>query len=105
MKFGNKNEKRNLCNENAEVNDKKLNYEKRNLSEMRIGRNLRRVECIPHGIEVDKMAITRIDTIRLVCVNCGYVEFYVENEKDLEKINKKFRKVEILKGNLLELCY
>ena len=43
---------------------------------------------------VDKMAISPMNTILLVCADCGYLEFYVENEKDLESIKKRFRKVE-----------
>lgn len=48
----------------------------------------------PHGIQVQKFAFTPVNTILLVCANCGYLEFYVENDSDLEKIKKKFRKVE-----------
>ncbi len=48
----------------------------------------------PHGIAVDKMAFLPMNTILLVCADCGYLEFYVENEKDLETIKKKFRMVE-----------
>ncbi len=29
-----------------------------------------------------------------ICTDCGYLEFYVEHEKDFEKIKKKFGKVE-----------
>ena len=48
----------------------------------------------PHGISVDKLAFSPMNTILLVCADCGYLEFYVENEKDLEKIKKRFGKVE-----------
>ncbi len=48
----------------------------------------------PHGIVVDKGKILPMNTILLVCADCGYLEFYVENENDLERIKKKFRKVE-----------
>ena len=47
-----------------------------------------------HGIGVDRMAIFPMNTILLVCADCGYLEFYVENEKDLVKIKKKFQKIE-----------
>ncbi len=48
----------------------------------------------PHGIVVDRMKILPMNTILLVCADCGYLEFYVENEQDLEKIRKKCSKVE-----------
>lgn len=48
----------------------------------------------PHGIYVEKLAFRPMNTILLVCVDCGYLEFYIENEKDLDKIKKNLRKVE-----------
>jgi predicted nucleic-acid-binding Zn-ribbon protein len=48
----------------------------------------------PHGISVDRMAVPRINTILLVCGSCGYLEFYVETEEDLSKVQSKFRRVE-----------
>ena len=57
-------------------------------------RNLRRFECIRTELKLIKWRLRRMNTILLVCADCGYLEFYVENEKDLEKIKKKFRKVE-----------
>lgn len=48
----------------------------------------------PHGIHVERMAFIQMHTILLVCADCGYLEFYIENEKDLEKVKKRFRKVE-----------
>ena len=48
----------------------------------------------PHGIQVEKLAFRPINTILLVCADCGYLEFYIENEKDLEKIREKLSKVE-----------
>ncbi len=47
-----------------------------------------------HGISVDPVAFPQMNTILLVCADCGYLEFYVENESDLAKIKKKFGKVE-----------
>ena len=47
-----------------------------------------------HGISVDRMAFPRINTILLVCTNCGFLEFYVEDENDLARIKTKFQKVE-----------
>lgn len=29
-----------------------------------------------------------------VCVKCGYIEFFIEDEKDLPKIAERWRKVE-----------
>ena len=40
----------------------------------------------PHGISVNWMAISWVNTILLVCASCGYIEFYVENEEDLANI-------------------
>jgi predicted nucleic-acid-binding Zn-ribbon protein len=47
-----------------------------------------------HGISVFWTAIIPTETILLVCANCGYLEFYIENEKDLEKVKKNFQKIE-----------
>ena len=47
-----------------------------------------------HGISVDRWAFIGVNTILLVCANCGYLEFYVENEKDLETVKKRFQKIE-----------
>lgn len=48
----------------------------------------------PHGITFEMWTINPMNTILLVCADCGYLEFYIENEKDLEKIKNKFGKVE-----------
>jgi predicted nucleic-acid-binding Zn-ribbon protein len=48
----------------------------------------------PHGLRVIWTAILPPDTILLVCAECGYLEFYVEHEKDLAKIKKNFQKIE-----------
>lgn len=48
----------------------------------------------PHGISVFWSAILPVNTTLLACANCGYLEFYVENEQDLDKIKKNFQKVE-----------
>ena len=31
--------------------------------------------------------------VKYICSNCGFIEEWVENEKDLEKVKKKFRKL------------
>ena len=49
----------------------------------------------PHGISVLWTAVFPVNSILLACVNCGYLEFYIENEQDLAKVKKKFYKVEI----------
>ena len=48
----------------------------------------------PHGISVLWTVISPVDTILLVCANCGYLEFYIENEQDLVKVKKNFQKIE-----------
>ena len=48
----------------------------------------------PHGIVVDIWAIPHVNTILLVCTECGYMEFYVEDEAKLAKLREKFGKVE-----------
>ena len=47
-----------------------------------------------HGISVDRMSLPQINTILLACSDCGYLEFYIDNEKDLEKVKKRFGRVE-----------
>ncbi len=47
-----------------------------------------------HGIDVMLLAIPPIYTDLLVCVNCGYLEFYLAKDGDAEKIAKKFQKVD-----------
>ncbi len=47
-----------------------------------------------HGINVDAWAIPRLNTILLVCTECGYLEFYVEDETKLTELREKFAKVE-----------
>jgi len=49
----------------------------------------------PHGISILWTAIFPVNSILLACVNCGYLEFYIENEQDLAKVKKKFHKIEI----------
>ena len=41
------------------------------------------------------MAFIRMNSILLVCTDCGYLEFYVENEQDLEKSEMSFGKLKI----------
>lgn len=48
----------------------------------------------PHGISVLWTALSPVNSILLACVNCGYLEFYIENEQDLAKVKKKFHKIE-----------
>jgi predicted nucleic-acid-binding Zn-ribbon protein len=47
-----------------------------------------------HGISVDAWAFPQLNTILLVCAECGYLEFYVEDEAKLAKLREKFGKVE-----------
>jgi predicted nucleic-acid-binding Zn-ribbon protein len=47
-----------------------------------------------HGINVERFSFMIMNTILFVCAVCGYMEFYIENGQDLEKIKKEFRKVE-----------
>ncbi|MEP6902311.1 MAG: zinc ribbon domain-containing protein [Actinomycetota bacterium] len=47
-----------------------------------------------HGLSVIWTAILPAHTILLACANCGYLEFYIENEKDLAKVKKNFQKIE-----------
>ena len=46
-----------------------------------------------HGIGVT-LAFPPIATDLLVCVNCGYLEFYLAKDSDAEKISNKFKKVD-----------
>lgn len=48
----------------------------------------------PHGISVFWSKIIPAKTILLACADCGYLEFYIENDKDLEKVKKNFQKIE-----------
>jgi predicted nucleic-acid-binding Zn-ribbon protein len=48
----------------------------------------------PHGKRVDGWAFTPLKTVLLVCGECGYLEFYVEEEAKLSKLREKFAKVE-----------
>ena len=48
----------------------------------------------PHGISVNAWALPPLNTILLVCTECGYLEFYVEDEAKLTKLREKFGKVE-----------
>ncbi|MEO8574691.1 MAG: hypothetical protein ABI481_12035 [Pyrinomonadaceae bacterium] len=48
----------------------------------------------PHGIVVDIWTVPWLKTILLVCTDCGYLEFYVEDEAKLAKLKEKFGKVE-----------
>jgi predicted nucleic-acid-binding Zn-ribbon protein len=48
----------------------------------------------PHGIVVDRWAFPQLSTILLVCTDCGFLEFYVEDEAKLAKLREKFGKVE-----------
>lgn len=45
-----------------------------------------------HGVHVP-VSWTEVFTNLYVCANCGYLEFYVESESDLEKIPQKLKKV------------
>ena len=47
-----------------------------------------------HGISVDRMSLPQINTILLACADCGYLEFYIQNENDLLKLKDRFRPVE-----------
>lgn len=47
-----------------------------------------------HGINVGAWTLALLDTILLVCTECGYLEFYVEDETELAKLRDKFGKVE-----------
>jgi predicted nucleic-acid-binding Zn-ribbon protein len=47
-----------------------------------------------HGISVSAWAFPQLATVLLVCAECGYLEFYVEDEEKLAKLKEKLRKVE-----------
>lgn len=47
-----------------------------------------------HGVVVDSFTVPWINTILLVCTECGYLEFYVEDEANLAHLKTKFGRVE-----------
>ncbi len=51
----------------------------------------------PHGIVMPLSLLKNIFTRLYACAKCGYLEFYIQNKQDIEKISSKFQKV---KGNI-----
>lgn len=41
-----------------------------------------------------KLAFPQVNTILLACAECGYLEFYIENEKDLARVKMGVGRVE-----------
>jgi len=46
------------------------------------------------NVIVDPWSIPWLNTIVLVCTECGYLEFYVQDTVKLVKLREKFAKIE-----------
>lgn len=46
-----------------------------------------------HGVGVFAQSFLPAHTKLFVCAECIYLEFYIENKSDLQKVREKFRKV------------